>query len=224
MVKLPFTDGPRTDGQPEYEHMWIGEVDFDGEMLSGQLLNAPNWLTSVREGDAVEVPFSHLEDWMMTVDGQAYGGFTVNLMRAGMNSQERKQHDEAWGLDFGDPAAVRVEIEREKPKRGLLSGLLGRRPGNSNAPEGFRDHPMCVNMIEKYDEQLRGDPEIAQNVNEEGWSLLHQEALAGNLGMVKLLVRHGADVAARTSSGRTAADLAREIGWPEIAEYLEGLS
>jgi uncharacterized protein YegJ (DUF2314 family) len=66
------------------------------------------------------VPFSHLEDWMMTVDGQAYGGFTVNLMRAGMNSQERKQHDEAWGLDFGDPAAVRVEIEWEKPKRGLL--------------------------------------------------------------------------------------------------------
>jgi hypothetical protein len=59
------------------------------------------------------------------------------------------------------------------------SGLLGRRPGNSDAPEGFRDQPMCVNMIEKYDAQLSGDPEIAQNVNEEGWSLLHQEALAG---------------------------------------------
>src|SRR5688572_26075672 len=24
MVKLPFTDGPRTDGNAEYEHMWIG--------------------------------------------------------------------------------------------------------------------------------------------------------------------------------------------------------
>src|SRR5215207_6522567 len=53
MVKLPFTDGPRGDGNAEYEQMWIGDVEFDGETLSGQLLNAPNWLTSVHEGDTV---------------------------------------------------------------------------------------------------------------------------------------------------------------------------
>ena len=46
MVKLPFTDGPRTDDNPDYEHMWIGELDFDGETIAGQLLNSPNWLTS----------------------------------------------------------------------------------------------------------------------------------------------------------------------------------
>src|SRR5262245_40642205 len=62
-VKLPFSDGPRDDDQPEGEHMWIGDVDFDGETLSGRLLNAPNWLTSVREGDSVRAPFSQLEDW-----------------------------------------------------------------------------------------------------------------------------------------------------------------
>jgi uncharacterized protein YegJ (DUF2314 family) len=26
MVKLPFTDRPRTDGNSEFEHMWIGDT------------------------------------------------------------------------------------------------------------------------------------------------------------------------------------------------------
>ena len=45
MVKLPFTDGPRDDGNPEYEHMWVDEVGFDGTLLTGRLINQPNWLT-----------------------------------------------------------------------------------------------------------------------------------------------------------------------------------
>lgn len=221
MVKLPFTDGPRTDGQPEYEHMWIGDVEFDGATLSGRLLNAPNWLTSVREGDAIRAPFSHLTDWMMTSGGRAYGGFTVNAMRARMSGSERKQHDDAWGLEFGDPADIQVEITREKAKSGFLSGLFGSRPKNSPQPDGFKDHPMCVNMLEKYDAQLSGDREIAETADDAGWTLLHREALAGNLGMVKLLVSHGANIIARTPSGRTASELARGIGWPEIADYLD---
>jgi uncharacterized protein YegJ (DUF2314 family) len=77
MVKLPFTDGPRTDGNSEFEHMWIGDIGFDGDSISGNLLNAPNWLTSVRQGDEVSAPVSHLTDWMMTADGHAYGGFNA---------------------------------------------------------------------------------------------------------------------------------------------------
>ena len=80
---------------------------------------------------------------------------------------------------------------------------------------------MCVNMLEKVEGQLKGDSTIARTVDDEGWTLLHREALAGNLGIVKLLVGYGADVAAKTPSGRTAAELARGIGWAEIAEYLE---
>ena len=223
MVKLPFTDGPRTDGNPENEHMWIGEVEFDGETISGQLLNAPNWLTSVRQGDSVRVPFSHLEDWMMHVDGQAYGGFTVNAMRARMDRRQRKEHDDAWGLDFGDPAHVRVEIERDKPRGGLLSGLFGGRSKDPSAPDVFKEHPMCLNMIESVDATLAGDPSVVNTVYEPGLMLIHMEALAGNLAMVQLLIRHGADVDATTESGRTASELARNIGWAEIADYLDGL-
>lgn len=222
MVKLPFSDGPRTDGKPEYEHMWIGDVDFDGDMLSGQLLNSPNWLSSVRKGDSVRTPFSRLTDWMMTADGLAYGGLTVNVIRAKMGNAERKQHDDAWGLDFGDPNNIRFEITRgAKPKTGFLSGLFGSRPKSANQHGGFRDHPMCINMLEKIEAQLKADSAIAGTADKEGWTLLHREALAGNFGVVKLLVGYGADVAARTGSGRTASELARNMGWSEIAEYLD---
>lgn len=213
MVKLPFTDGPRSDGNPEYEHMWVGDVEFDGETIAGRLLNSPNWLTSVQEGASVQAPFSSLEDWMMTVDGRAYGGFTVNLMRAGMNRKERKEHDEAWGLDFGDPSVTRVEIERDGDPS---------EPPDPDAQGSFRDHPMCINMVPSYGAQLAGDSSVLREADDAGWTLLHRDALAGNLALVKLFVRHGADVTARTVSGRTAAELARGIGWPEIADYLDG--
>lgn len=218
MVKLPFTDGPRTDGKPEYEHMWIGDIGFDGDSISGTLLNAPNWLTSVHHGDKISVPFSHLTDWMMTADGHAYGGFTVNLMRSRMGRSERVKHDQAWGLDFGDAADVRLEINREaKAKTGFISGLFGRRSRPQAAQEVFSDHPMCVNMVPKIKAQLEADPTIATTIDDDGWSILHHEALAGNLGVVKLLIECGADSTARTPNGYTPADLAHKIGWPEIA-------
>ncbi len=225
MVKLLFSDGPRTDGKPEYEHMWVDEVDFDGEVLSGTLLNAPNWLSSIEKGASVSMPFSRLTDWMMTTDGQAYGGLTVNLIRAKMGSRERKQHDDAWGLDFGDPTTTRLEISREKtPKRGFLSGLFDSQSKRGNPQEGFQDHPMCVNMLEKMEAQLKVDSSIALSADDEGWTFLHKEALAGNFGLVKLLVAYGANVDAITKAGRTASQLAGMIGWKEIVEYLDGKS
>lgn len=216
MVKAPFTDGPRTDGNSEYEHMWVGDIGFDGDSVSGTLLNAPNWLTSVSKGDEVSVSFSRITDWMMTCGGRVYGGHTVNLMRARMDRSARAQHDQAWGLDFGDPSDIQIEIHRQpKPKKGLFAGLFGK--ATSEASEAFSDHPMCKNMMPKVEAQLKADPSFASFIDEKGWSMLHHEALAGNLGIVALLLLHGADPSARTPSEHTAADLASKIGWSELA-------
>ncbi len=224
-IKMPFTDGPRTDGNPAYEQMWCDDVNFDGETLSGKLLNAPNWLQSVKAGDSVRVPFAHLTDWMMAASGAAYGGFTVNLMRATMSAGERRAHDQAWGLDFGDPNHVRTEINRNAQKKpGLLGRLFGAKPAAETpnaAGDEFRDHPMCTNMLGKIEEQLSGDPSVATFVDEEGWTLLQRQALAGNLGVVQLLVKYGADPGAKTPAGHNAAALARRIGWGPVADYLE---
>jgi len=223
IIKTPFTDGPRSDGNPEHEQMWLDEVEFDGTDLAGVLLNSPNWLTSVKQGDAVRVPFSRLTDWMMTADGKAYGGYTVNLMRSRMSTRERKAHDEAWGLDFGDPNQIKIELSRERQsKPGLLSKLRRRKSATeSDGQEVFADHPMCVNMLPKIESQLQEDSSIATSTDERGWTLLHSEAMAGNFGVVKLLVRYRANIGAKTPNGKDAAELARGIGWDEIAAYLE---
>lgn len=221
MVKLPFTDGPRTDGNPAYEHMWISDIGFDGDYITGTLLNSPNWLTSVKEGNVVSVPFFHLTDWMMTCNGRAYGGFTVNLMRSQMERKARAQHDAAWGLDFGAPEDVQVELQQEPQRKGFISRLFSGGAKAGVLPENFSDRPMCINMIPKIRAQLESDPSIANTVDPDGWSILHHEAMAGNLGLVQLLIEFGADRSARTPNGYTSADLARKIGWAEVADFID---
>lgn len=222
-VKVPFTDGPRTDGNAEFEQMWLDEVDFDGDNVSGVLLNSPNWLTSVKQGDSAQVPFSRVTDWLMACRDRAYGGHTVNLMRSRMSARQRKAHDGAWGLDFGDPNEVKVELEPDIGKKpGLLSKLRGegKSGSKSDGQAAFVDHPMCINMLPKIEEQLKEDRSIANTTDERGWTLLHSEAMAGNFGVVKLLVHYGAKIGAKTPNGKVAAELARGIGWEELAAYL----
>src|SRR5205823_13626232 len=41
-VKAPFSDGKKAGGNtgdPEVEQMWLGDIDFDGQLISGTLLN-----------------------------------------------------------------------------------------------------------------------------------------------------------------------------------------
>jgi uncharacterized protein YegJ (DUF2314 family) len=223
MVKFPFTDGPRGDEHPELEQMWIGDFDFDGINIAGSLLNSPNWLTSVKQGDSITMPFSKSTDWMMTSGGKAYGGFTVNLMRSRMGGRERKEHDEAWGLDFGDPNEIKIELKQKSGKGSLASRWFGNKGATPPDTEAFADHPMCVNSLSKIEGQLRENASIVTVTDERGWTLLQSESLAGNFGVVKLLVQYGADLAATTPDGRTALELARRIGWEDIAKYLEGV-
>lgn len=200
MIKLPFTDGPGSCGKGE--HMWVDEVDFDGQRLTGVLVNSPRWLTSVKEGDRVNVPFAHLEDWLMTSDGLAYGGHTVNAMRLQMAPDERSSHDEAWGLDFGDPSQVRLNRYDEEPT------------------DGHADHPMCLNTLESLKGHLQENPDYVSDLDEDGWTVLHHEALAGNFGAVRILVEHGANPRSKTQHGLDAIELARALRWEEIASFL----
>jgi uncharacterized protein YegJ (DUF2314 family) len=189
--------------------MWVSDIDFYGSTVRGTLINSPNWLTGVEEGHQVEAPFSHVTDWMFTAEGKAYGAHTVQLMRSRMGAQERKAHDEAWGLDFGEPSVVRTEIIRDGANQG------------PEANGAFNDHRMCTNMLAKIEEHFKADPSQANSTDDRGWRILHHEALAGNLGIVRMLVRYGAEIGARTPDARSAINLARTIGWEEIATYLE---
>ncbi|MFZ6655173.1 DUF2314 domain-containing protein [Undibacterium sp. TJN19] len=220
-VKVAFPTG-QTGDVPEVEHMWINEIQFDGDTVTGVLLNNPQWFDSIKAGDAVSVPLAEIGDWMYSINGKVYGGYSIDVIRSEMSSSERNEHDQAWGLDFGVPGEVAVVPAQVKEKPGFLSGLFGKKTNVASADnEDLPEHAMSENMAEKMDKGLQDEPAFARSVDETGWTLLQRDAPAGNLAPVTLLVKHGADVAARNPKGESALDLARKMGWPRIVAFLD---
>lgn len=220
-VKAPFSDGEATDSaedHPDVEQMWLDQIDFDGRLVSGVLLNTPNWLKSVSAGDSVQIPLAEITDWMYGINGVVHGAYTVNLMRSRMGARERSEHDKAWGLNFGDPNRIRVLPEKKK-SGGLLKTLFGRGSAEEQA-DLTAEHPMSEGMAMKLQENLAQDPSMVHTKDDRGWTFLHQEALAGNLATVQVLLEHGADPNATTSHGLTPLQLAQSLGWDRVVSLL----
>jgi uncharacterized protein YegJ (DUF2314 family) len=116
-VKMSFAVDDNDPELPSVENMWVSDVEFDGQFITGVLMNEPRWVTSVRASDTVSLPLAALNDWMYVRDGHAYGGFTVDALRDGMSAEARDEHDRAWGLDFGEPGTVEVVPAARESRR-----------------------------------------------------------------------------------------------------------
>jgi uncharacterized protein YegJ (DUF2314 family) len=208
-VKLGFSTGKVTDSAPSVEHMWVDNVNFDGLKVSGDLLNDPRWIDGIGSGDRVVMDFNDIDDWIYSIDGMVYGAYTVNAMRLKMNSDRRRVHDDAWGLEFGDPREIRI----------VPDSYLNKESSNKMNDE-IGEHPMSENMAEKIDSALSENPTIVNQIDENGWTMLQYEALAGNLTPVKLLLKYGADKMIKNPDGFTAIDLAEVMKWHKITDFL----
>jgi uncharacterized protein YegJ (DUF2314 family) len=202
-VKVAFSQDSETGDDPLVEHMWINEIEFNGHHVSGVLLNEPNELTNVEEGDAVKIPLAQLSDWLFATRDKTYGGYTIQVLRSGMSDAERKEHDEAWGIDFGDFNKILVAYQQEEH------------------PENLIEHPMSVNMKESLIEFLKTNPNELSFKDRLGYTLLHKETIAGNKTSVEVLLEAGADSNARTIDNLTALDFAIKLKWDHIIPLLK---
>lgn len=202
-VKVAFLEQVPHQESPIVEHMWINDVEFDGYNVSGVLVNDPLELSNVSNGDFVEVPLNQISDWLFTTAGKTYGGFTIQALRAEMEPLERKEHDQAWGLDFGDYNDISIVYEQKIH------------------PENLVDHPMSINMKESLAKFIGEHPAELTNQDEAGYSILHREAVAGNRSSVEVLLQLGADKNIKTDNGHSALDLAKKVGWEQIILLLE---
>lgn len=217
-LKAPFSDGPwtkATSHKPEAEQMWFGEIDFNGQYVSGVLLNSPNWLASIKQGDPVRLPINQITDWMYAINGEVFGAYTVNLLRSRMSRKERSEHDDAWGLNFGNPSEIRITPERGKGK-GLLKTWfnIGRKQTDT------QEHPMSESMAQSLKSEIAKNPSIINSKNDRGWTLLHHHALGGNTAIVKTLLEAGANKKAVTNDGKTPLQLATAMQWDRVIALL----
>ncbi|WP_345464629.1 DUF2314 domain-containing protein [Nocardioides marinquilinus] len=193
-VKAAFVEGDAV------EHLWVVDVDFDGLTVTGTVVNEPLDLTGVRPGDRVDVELDEVEDWLFAVDGLAHGGFTIAAIRAGLGRLARRRHDRAWGLRFPDEV------------------LLVH--GQSADPARLDDHPLCLASRADLAATLQVDRSLAMERDEDGFTLLHREAIAGDAPLVVLLLAFGADPAARSPRGLTAEEHAERLGWTRVVEAM----
>jgi uncharacterized protein len=190
-LKVPFSED--VNGEIKVEQMWVEQIYFDGIAVTGILVNSPHWLTSVKGGDEVTFPISQISDWLCVMDGQVYGAYTIQVLRSGMDKEERRNHDEAWGLDFPEPDTILLPERNEK----------------------FED--VIANLIK---EQIEEDPSTLSSDFGDGRTLLHLEALYGRIPSIQVLLKHGADRTACCNRGWTAQDYAQSLQWDSVVELL----
>ena len=231
-VKASLFDPPEVrDANPgglEVEHMWLMDVDFDGRRVEGTLINTPHSLQTYQEGQRVKIPGKQVGDWMYVCMGEVCGGFTVDLMRSRMSAGERKQHDAAWGHDFGDVGIVPLVpsdyLGDEAPQK---KGLFSKFKKTPQQPQNYSkvaqlEHPMSANMRESFEQSLRENPEILEQADDaHGFTFLHQLALAGSWDGVDVCLNNGADANKKANNGMTAFDLAKCLAWKRVMTRLQ---
>ena len=203
LVKIPFQQVVEGRETPLVEHMWISDIDFDGELITGVLKNSPNKLTNVAEGDTITRKLSEISDWMLSIDRKTYGGYTIQVLRSGMTEEARKQHDNAWGLDFGDPNNILVAYQQEENEENLI------------------EHPMSKAMEQPARDYFTGNLDVVKAADENGVTRLHTETIAGNKTAVDILLELGADKNAKTNTGKTALDFAIALNWSHLIPVLQ---
>ncbi len=194
-VKFPFTQDKKNR-----EHMWLYDIYFDGETIKGRVGNEPENLTNIKEGDLVERKVSEISDWAFSVDKKIYGGFTIRLLRSKMSKKARKKYDLDLGIEFENNNKILLAIGQEYS-------------------EYLIDHPMSVYMQDSFKKYLLQNPSEIFDFDENGFTLLHTETIAGNKAMVEVLLELGADKNAKSKFGKTAYDYAKQMNW----KYLENL-
>jgi uncharacterized protein YegJ (DUF2314 family) len=84
-VKKAFVDGNSV------EHLWIGDLTWDGKNFHGRVNNKPLDVSNVRLGQKVTVAPREVTDWMFIKSGKMMGGFTTRVLYARLSPKERAE-------------------------------------------------------------------------------------------------------------------------------------
>ena len=62
------------------EHMFVDEIEVEGEMIHGVLSGTPQSVSGLTEGQRVSFPLAQLSDWFIVICGRGRGGYTLDVI------------------------------------------------------------------------------------------------------------------------------------------------
>lgn len=99
-IKFPLTEND------VIEHVWMSDVQFDGETFAGYLASEPVRLVGWSFGDRVTVAIDQVLDWAAVDDGTLYGGFSIYVLNARSSPQDVMAQDAHRGFSLPDRPIV----------------------------------------------------------------------------------------------------------------------
>lgn len=201
-AKITFSQETSDPNNPIVEFMWINEIEFDGENITGILLNEPYEIDGLEVGEKVTVTFNQLVDWMLVSMDEVYGAFSIQEYRKLLTLEQRQEYDQAWNINFTDPEQIYVVH------------------GQKTHPEYLIEHPMCINLKDQIEETLIESSEYLTSLDDIGNSFLHRETIAGNASNIEIALKLGAKSEAKNTLGKTALDYAKQMNWQHILPLL----
>lgn len=81
-----------------YEHIWLSDIHYDGNVYTGVIDNLPEAPVGVNSGDTIRINADDITDWMYADKRVLKGGYTIRLLRSRMPKEERAVFDQENGL------------------------------------------------------------------------------------------------------------------------------
>jgi uncharacterized protein YegJ (DUF2314 family) len=92
-LKVAITDGDRI------EHFWTSDIQRTDERITGVLANEPKVVSTVQQGQRIDVPEADISDWMYMRKGKIVGNETLRVL---LNYMPENQAAE-WRAMFEEP-------------------------------------------------------------------------------------------------------------------------
>lgn len=67
-------------GGGHIEHFWLIGIKRENGVLSGEINNDPNWVTTVKLGQRYVIPEKDISDWIYMRDGKIMGAYTMRAL------------------------------------------------------------------------------------------------------------------------------------------------
>lgn len=90
-VKVEF---PLEEGS---EHIWVSELELQGDCIKGKISNDPNELKDLEYGSEVTVKDDAITDWAYSENDYFHGHFTTRVLIPHMNKRMKEQVLDIYG-------------------------------------------------------------------------------------------------------------------------------